>query len=79
MLIAPIIPRSPAVRAGNTGGWSILRWKRIYRLIALNTIGVNGFNDLPIIQFNKPTKYWDGTETLSYSYRLNVSYHPRLN
>ena len=31
----------------------------------------------PVIEFNKPTKFWDGTETLSYSYRLNVSYHPR--
>ena len=34
---------------------------------------------MPIITFNKPAKYWDGTETLSYSYRLNVSYHPRTN
>ena len=34
---------------------------------------------LPIIAFNKPERYWDGTETLSYSYRLNVSYHPRYD
>jgi non-heme chloroperoxidase len=77
LLMAPIIPRSPAVRGGNAGGWSILHWKRIYGLTALNAIGIRGFNGLPIVQFNKPAKYWDGTETLSYSYRLNVSYHPR--
>ena len=38
---------------------------------------IRGFNVLPIVEFNKPSKYWDGTETLSYSYRLNASYHPR--
>jgi non-heme chloroperoxidase len=79
LLMSPIIPRSPAVRGGNAGGWTILHWKRIYGLIALNTLGIPGFNGLPIIQFNKPAKYWDGSETLSYSYRLNVSYHPRPN
>jgi alpha-beta hydrolase superfamily lysophospholipase len=79
LLLAPIIPRSPAVRGGDAGGWTILHWKRIYGLIALNAIGIHGFNGLPILQFNKPAKYWDGTETLSYSYRLNASYHPRLN
>jgi non-heme chloroperoxidase len=78
LLMSPIIPRSPAVRGGNAGGWTILHWKRIFGLIALNTLGIQGFNGLPIIQFNKPAEYWDGTETLSYSYRLNVSYHPRL-
>ena len=24
-------------------------------------------------------QFWDGTETLSYSYRLNTSYHPRFD
>ena len=48
-------------------------------MLALNAIGIRGFNALPIVEFNKPPKFWDGTETLSYSYRLNVSYHPRFN
>ena len=46
--------------------------------LALNTIGIHGFNGLPLIEFNKPAQFWDGTETLSYSYRLNTSYHPRF-
>jgi non-heme chloroperoxidase len=78
LLLAPIIPRSPAVRGGNAGGWSILHWRRLYGLLALNALGIHGFNGLPIIVFNKPPKFWDGTETLSYSYRLNLSYHPRF-
>jgi pimeloyl-ACP methyl ester carboxylesterase len=78
LLLAPIIPRSPAVRGGDAGGWSILHWRRLYGLLALNALGIHGFNGLPIIAFNKPPKFWDGTETLSYSYRLNLSYHPRF-
>ena len=64
------------MRQGTAGGWASLNFLRIYGLLTLNTIGIHGFNGLPVIEFNKPTKFWDGTETLSYSYRLNVSYHP---
>jgi len=77
LLMAPIIPRSPAVKGETAGGWAALHWKRLYGLLALNAIGIHGFDGLPIVAFNKPAKFWDGTETLSYSYRLNVSYHPR--
>jgi non-heme chloroperoxidase len=79
LLLAPIVPLSNAIRGGDAGGWANLHWKRLYGLLALNAVGIHGFNGLPIVAFNKPAKYWDGTETLSYSYRLNVSYHPRTN
>ncbi len=77
LLMSPIIPRSPAVRGGNAGGWANLHIRRIFGLLALNLVGVSGFNGLPVVEFNKPAKFWDGTETLAYSYRLNASYHPR--
>jgi non-heme chloroperoxidase len=77
LLLSPIIPRSPSIRGGTAGGWASLHWRRLYGLLALNAVGIHGFDALPIVAFNKPAKYWDGTETLSYSYRLNVSYHPR--
>jgi non-heme chloroperoxidase len=79
VLLAPIIPRSPSVRGGTAGGWASLNWRRLYGLIALNMVRIHGFDGLPIVEFNKPAKFWDGTETLSYSYRLNASYHPRYN
>ena len=79
LLLAPIIPRSPSVRGGMAGGWASLHWRRLYGLLALNTVGIHGFDGLSIVAFNKPAKYWDGTETLAYSYRLNTSYHPRPN
>jgi pimeloyl-ACP methyl ester carboxylesterase len=75
--MSPVIPTSPAVKGGTAGGWANLHRQRLYGLIALNTLGIHGYDGLPIIEFNKPEQYWDGTETLAYSYRLNASYHPR--
>ena len=77
LLLAPIIPVSPAIRGGNAGGWSIVHLRRLFGLLFLNTVGISGFNSLPVIRFNKPASFWDGTETLAYSYALNTSYHPR--
>ena len=77
LLLTPIIPQAPTVRGGTAGGWANLNLRRLFGLLALNAIGIHGFNGLPVIDFNKPAKFWDGTETLSYSYRLNVSYPPR--
>jgi non-heme chloroperoxidase len=51
--------------------------RRLSGLLMLNALGNHGFDGLTVIEFNKPEKFWDGTETLSYSYRLNASYHPR--
>jgi acetyl esterase/lipase len=75
--LSPIIPRTAAVRGGDAGGWNVIHLPRILGLVALNMIGLHGFDGLPIIAFNKPASAWNGTETLAYSWRLNVSYHPR--
>jgi non-heme chloroperoxidase len=78
LLLSPVIPTSPAVKGGTAGGWANLHRRRLYGLIALNTLGIHGYDGLPIVEFNKPERYWDGTETLAYSHRLNTSYHPRF-
>ena len=78
LLLAPAIPTSNAMRKGTAGGWANLHFRRLYGLLALNAIGIHGFDGLQTIEFNKPAKFWDGTETLSYSHRLNTSYHPRF-
>lgn len=79
LLLAPIILRAPSVRSGDAGGWANVNFKRLFGLLALNAIGIHGFNGLTLVEFNKPAQFWDGTETLSYSYRLNVSYHPHAS
>jgi non-heme chloroperoxidase len=76
LMLSPIIPTSPAVRGGTAGGWANLHARRMFGLLALNAVGIHGFDGLAIIDFNKPVEFWDGTETLSYSYRLNTSCHP---
>lgn len=77
LLASPIIPTSPAVKEGTAGGWANLHLRRLFGFLILNALGAHGFDALPIIAFNKPTEFWDGTETLSYSHRLNASMHPR--
>ncbi|WP_404612875.1 alpha/beta hydrolase [Caballeronia udeis] len=77
LMLSPVIPTSSTLREGSGGGWAQLHMRRLIGLIVLNALGVRGFNALTVIQFNKPVRLWDGTETLSYSYRLNASYHPR--
>ncbi len=76
LALSPIIPLSPAIKGGTAGGWSSLHLRRLFGLLALNAVGLHGFDALPVIAFNKPVEHWDGTETLAYSYRLNTAYHP---
>ncbi|WP_052391918.1 alpha/beta hydrolase [Paraburkholderia bannensis] len=77
LLSSPVIPTSRTLRDGSASGWAQLHMRRLIALVILNIFGIRGFNALPVIDFNKPVQLWDGTETLSYSYRLNTSYHPR--
>lgn len=79
ILLAPVIPSAPSENGGDAGGWANMNMKRFYGLLALNAVGISGLNGLQVIEFNKPEQFWDGTETLSYSYRLNTSYHPRYD
>ncbi|NNL85372.1 MAG: alpha/beta fold hydrolase [Myxococcales bacterium] len=77
LLMAPAIPGSPALREAS-GGWAIVHSKRLCGLLFLNAFGVHRFDGLPVITFNIPPSAKDGTQTVSYSHRLNLSYHPRL-
>ncbi len=47
-------------------------------LLILNAAGIHSYDHLDILRFNKPANLIDRTETMSYSHRLNVSYHPRF-
>jgi len=66
-----------ARKQGHAGGWARLHQPRLFGLLFLNAVGIRGFNGLTIVKFNKPEAFWDGTETLACSYRLNAAYHPR--
>ncbi|MEN0066897.1 MAG: alpha/beta fold hydrolase [Myxococcota bacterium] len=78
-VLAPMIPSSASIRDGDAGGWARVNHPRYLALTALNLVGFEGLNALPVIAFSKPASLWDGTETLVYSYRLNESFHPRYD
>jgi non-heme chloroperoxidase len=76
MLLSPYLQyNAPTVRP-NAGGWARPYIMRIIGLIMLNNVGIRWFNGLTVIDFNMPKNARDGTETLSYTYRLNTSYVP---
>ncbi|MCK7545663.1 lysophospholipase [Marinobacter bryozoorum] len=76
LLLAPWLQyNAPTVRAEGAG-WATPYTRRIIGLTMLNRIGMDGLNHLPVINFDLPRAYRDGTETLTYSYRLNKGLAP---
>lgn len=77
MLLSPWLKyNAPTIRS-NGEGWAIPYTRRIIGLTMLNNVGINWCNYLTVINFDMPKEVRDGTETLSYSYRLNAGYAPR--
>ena len=77
VLLAPAIPTAPTMRQGTAGGWANASLFKIIALSILNSLSITQGNQWRVIQFNKPKEYCDGKETLSYTFNLNSSYHPR--
>jgi len=77
LLLSPFLKYNAPTMRPNSGGWARPYIRPIIGLTMLNNVGVRWLNRLPIIDFNMPQEARDGTETLSYSYRLNTSYAPR--
>jgi non-heme chloroperoxidase len=77
LLLSPYLAYNAPTTRVNSGGWAQPYTKRIIGLIMLNNVGITWFNYLTVIEFNMPKEVRNGTETLSYTYRLNTSYAPR--
>ncbi len=77
LLLSPWLKyNAPTIRPDD-GGWAHPYIGRIIGLTMLNNVGIRWFNHLKVISFDMPMEVRDGTETLSYSYRLNTGYAPR--
>jgi non-heme chloroperoxidase len=77
MLLSPFLKyNAPTIRP-NAGGWAKPYTGRIVGLSMLNNIGIRLFNYLTVIEFNMPQEARDGTETLSYTFRMNTAFAPR--
>jgi pimeloyl-ACP methyl ester carboxylesterase len=77
LLMSPFLKYNAPTTRPNSGGFAKPYTGCIIGLVMLNNVGIRWFNYLTAIEFNMPEKARDGTETLSYSYRLNTAYAPR--
>jgi alpha-beta hydrolase superfamily lysophospholipase len=76
LLLSPFLKYNAPTMRPYSGGWAHPSTGRIIGLEMLNNVGIGAFNHIKVIHFNMPEEARDGTETLSYSYRLNKSYAP---
>ena len=77
ILLTPYLKYNAPTMRPNSGGWAYANTGRIAGLNMLNNMGIHWLDHLPIIDYNMPEEARDGTETLSYSHRLNTGYAPR--
>lgn len=77
VLLSPFLKYNAPTMRANSGGWAHPYTGRIAGLSILNIMGIHRFDYLTAIEFNMPQEARDGTETLSYSHRLNTAYAPR--
>ena len=78
ILLSPAIVTAPTMNTAGARSWAHPKMIKVGELLALNALGITRFNTTPVITFNKPPEYCDGTETLTYDYNLMVSLHPRI-
>jgi non-heme chloroperoxidase len=77
LLLTPFLKYNAPTVKPKSGGWVSVHMPRIIGLSMLNNVFMRKLNYLPVIDFNMPKEYRDGTETLTYSYRLNTGYAPK--
>jgi pimeloyl-ACP methyl ester carboxylesterase len=71
VLLAPILPGSPAWRP-NAGGWTNIALPRIITIAWLGSFGIHWFDGFPVIRYAVSP---DRSEmTASYSYRLSMNF-----
>ena len=76
LLMSPFLKYNAPTTRLNSGGFAKPFTGRIIGLVMLNNVGIRWLNYLTVMEFNIPEEACDGTETLSYSYRLNTAYAP---
>ena len=76
LLLTPFLKHNAPTTRPNSGGWASPYFGRFMGLSMLNGMGIRSLNDMKVIDFNMPEEARDGTETLSYSFRLITAYSP---
>lgn len=76
VLLAPYLGHNAPTVRNNSGGWALPNIPKIIALSILNQLGITRFGGAPVLRFNLPPEYRDGSETLAYSYRLMTGFSP---
>lgn len=76
IMIAPYLGHDAPTVKENSGGWVTVGIKRWVGLSMLNSIGIDNFNNKPVLFFNRPKAYEDSLQTKSYSYRMALNFAP---
>lgn len=77
VMLAPYLGHEATTVKPNSGNWVTVAVKRWVGLSMLNHIGINRFDYLPVLFFNRPEKYNDKLQAPSYSYRMAVNFGPK--
>ncbi|WP_298529504.1 alpha/beta hydrolase [uncultured Christiangramia sp.] len=76
IMIAPYLGHDAPTVKPESGGWVTVGVKRWIGLSMLNSIGIQNYNDKPVLFFNRPEAYEDSLQNKSYSYRMAVNFAP---
>lgn len=77
LLLAPYIHHNAPTNASTNSEWANPNVPRMIGLSMLERFNITALHHLPVISFNMPGDLRDGSETLTYSYRLHYSMVPR--
>ena len=76
IMIAPYLGHDAPTVKTESGGWVTVGVKRWIGLSMLNSIGIQNYNDKPVLFFNRTEAYEDSLQNKSYSYRMAVNFAP---
>ncbi|TQD36246.1 alpha/beta hydrolase [Haloflavibacter putidus] len=77
IMIAPYLGHDAPTVKPKSGGWVTVGIKRWVGLSLLNTIGIEKYNEKPVLFFNRAKAYEDSLQNKSYSYRMAVNFAPK--
>ncbi|MFV8226129.1 alpha/beta hydrolase [Christiangramia aquimixticola] len=77
IMIAPYLGHDAPTVKPESGGWVTVGVKRWVGLSMLNSIGIQNYNEKPVLFFNRPEAYEDSLQNKSYSYRMAVNFAPK--
>ncbi|MCX2524059.1 alpha/beta hydrolase [Larsenimonas rhizosphaerae] len=76
LLLSPYLGHDAPTTRRNSGGWARPNLFKILPLALINRLGVTAFNSARVLDFAMPATYRDGSETLSYSFRMMAGLSP---